>query len=115
MATKSKVKIQKTPGNGNGAGATCGGKQDVDLSKLLTPEQVALHQAGFRVLIAPKLKEAFLGEVGRTGENRRYLEKAGLREQTLRVIKNGRAVRYLLSEVLAEQERMIAESEQKAG
>lgn len=105
------TKVMKKQEPGNGAGSSPGGKKhDVDLSVILPPEQVALHRAGFEVLIPKEIKQALLGEGGRTGENREYLISIGKRERTLRKVKNGRAVRYILSEVLKEQERLIRES-----
>jgi hypothetical protein len=108
MATKL-AKVEPQGGNGTGI-PTEEKAKEVDVSKILTPEQLALHRAGFDVPISMKLKSALLGECGRTGENREYQIKIGNRPRTLRKIKNGRSVRFLLADVLKEQERLIRES-----
>lgn len=102
MATK---KTRVEPQGGNGAKSA-----RVDLNKILTPEQVALHEAGFDVLISLPLRAALIGESRRTTENRMFQERKGLRPKSVRAIRNGRSVRFLLRDVLAEQERLIRES-----
>ena len=65
----------------------------------ITAEQMAMHRLGLPVAVSEKVYEVIAGKSRKTIQNER------LRGVGLRFLKDGKSVRYLLGDILAEVER----------